>query len=196
MKTQIASALVAASLALPVAAWAQSATPGPVPGTTGNGTAVTAPQNAPDHNANANNPGDTNYTQNGNWQERVNQHIDQLRNQLHVTSNQEASFNKFADVMRDNARAMENAIGERVSQLQQLNAVDNMKSYAALARQHARNVERLASAFGTFYDKLTPEQKQQADQLFRARSEAMAARHNGEAASAQTGTSPSGAPHQ
>jgi hypothetical protein len=48
-----------------------------------------------------------------------------------------------------------------------MSAVDNMKSYAAIARSYADDTEKLATAFASLYAKLSPEQQKTADQLFR-----------------------------
>ena len=113
------------------------------------------------------------------WQARVDQRIQAMRTALDVTPNEEAAFNHFAHVMRENATAMDNLLHQRMSDVRSMNALENMRSYEQLANQHAEDVRRLTAAFETFYDKLSPEQKQQADQMFRQRaSEQIAAHHS------------------
>jgi hypothetical protein len=48
-----------------------------------------------------------------------------------------------------------------------MSAVDNMHSYAQIARAYADNTERLSTAFDSLYASLTDVQKQAADTLFR-----------------------------
>ena len=48
-----------------------------------------------------------------------------------------------------------------------MSAVDNMHSYAQIARAYADNTERLATAFDSLYASLTDPQRQAADMLFR-----------------------------
>jgi hypothetical protein len=48
-----------------------------------------------------------------------------------------------------------------------MSAIDNMHSYAQIARAYADNTERLATAFDSLYASLTDTQKQAADTLFR-----------------------------
>jgi hypothetical protein len=48
-----------------------------------------------------------------------------------------------------------------------MNAVDNMKSYAIVARAYADNTQKLSDAFATLYGSLSDVQKRTADTLFR-----------------------------
>ncbi len=48
-----------------------------------------------------------------------------------------------------------------------MNAVDNMHSYAQIARAYADNTEHLATAFDSLYASLSEVQKRAADTLFR-----------------------------
>jgi hypothetical protein len=49
----------------------------------------------------------------------------------------------------------------------EMNAVDNMHSYAQIARAYADNTERLATAFDSLYASLSDIQKRAVDTLFR-----------------------------
>jgi hypothetical protein len=45
-----------------------------------------------------------------------------------------------------------------------------MQSYQQVAEAHAQHLQKLVAAFQSLYEALSPEQKQKADQAFRARS--------------------------
>jgi hypothetical protein len=102
-------------------------------------------------------------------QAKVEAHIKQLHSQLKITQAQEDDWKKFADVMRTNAADMQTAVREREQQFPSMNALQNMQSYQKLAQTHAEHLEKLASAFETLYNALPQQQKQVADQVFRAR---------------------------
>ncbi|HEX3882744.1 MAG TPA: Spy/CpxP family protein refolding chaperone [Stellaceae bacterium] len=102
-------------------------------------------------------------------QAKVEAHIKQLHNQLKITQAQEADWKKFADVMRTNAADMQSAEQQREQQYPSMNALQNMQSYQKLAQTHAEHLDKLASAFETLYNSLPAQQKQAADQAFRAR---------------------------
>jgi len=143
--THIAAAVLAAALAVPVAAWAQTTTtPAPVAGA-----------------ASAESP-----------RQRVEQHIADLYATLQITPAQQKQWNEFAQVMLDNAQSMDMLVTKNRSSMTTANAEETMQNYAAMAKQHEQNVEKLLPAFRTLYASLTPEQKKAADEAFRERAEA------------------------
>jgi protein CpxP len=97
----------------------------------------------------------------------VEKRIDQLRNTLKITPSETQAFDSFAQVMRENADKLDSLIQARQEAGPTLNAVDQMKSYQALAQAHADEMQRLVPAFSQLYDALTPEQKKTADEDFR-----------------------------
>lgn len=99
-------------------------------------------------------------------------HIRTLHARLKITPEQEGTWGQFTAVMRENARNADQANAERRDRLgQNLSAIDNLQSYAALALAHAQGVQRLVPAFQAVYNSFSPEQRTLADQLFRNRSE-------------------------
>ena len=105
---------------------------------------------------------------------RVEARIKQLHTQLGITQAQEPQWDQFAKVMRDNGSDMDKVLAERAQQFKSMNAVQDMESYQRVAEAHVRHLQKLVPAFQTLYDSMSPEQKQKADQVFRARSEARA----------------------
>jgi hypothetical protein len=97
----------------------------------------------------------------------VDQRIDSLKTRLGITPAEEAAWDTFADTMRDNAAETDQLFATRSASAGTMTAVENMHSYAAIARAYADNTERLSNAFDTLYADLTPAQKQAADALFR-----------------------------
>jgi protein CpxP len=100
--------------------------------------------------------------------ERVEQRISQLHAQLRITPAQQAQWDQFAQVMRENARNMEQRLEQRVSSFTSLNAADNLQSYAQVSELHAQDVKKLADAFQPVYAAMSDEQKKNADTVFRA----------------------------
>jgi periplasmic protein CpxP/Spy len=100
---------------------------------------------------------------------RVEKRISTLHAQLKITAAEEPQWQKFADVMRDNAQKMNQSASDRAQKFQSMNAVDNMKSYADLAVQHGQNMQALAVAFTDLYNSMSPDQQKVADQVFRNR---------------------------
>jgi lysophospholipase L1-like esterase len=104
-------------------------------------------------------------------EERVEGRIKELHAQLHITPAEEPQWNEFAEVMRENARDMDQAFMQRAQQFPTMNAVQNMQSYEQISEQHAQRVQKLVPAFQKLYDAMPDQQKRLADQVFRANAE-------------------------
>ena len=157
--SHLASAAVVALLALPAAALAQP-TQSPAPA------APPAPASSPmtSHPI----PGK-------NMEERVESHIKELHAQLRITAAEEPQWDQFAQVMRDNARDMDQAFTQRAQQYPTMNAVQNMQSYEQIAEAHAQHLQKLVPAFDNLYNAMPEQQKKLTDQVFRANAEQHAA---------------------
>jgi protein CpxP len=155
----LASVAVAALLALPGAALAQSAQS---PGTQ----ATTPPPPASTTSPMAARP-----VAGKNAEERVENRIKELHTQLRITAAEEPQWNQFAEVMRENAREMDQTLIQRAQQFSTMNAVQNLQSYAQLAEAHAQRVQKLVPAFENLYNAMPEQQKQVADQVFRGNAE-------------------------
>jgi protein CpxP len=107
-------------------------------------------------------------------QAAVDQRIRALQSQLGITEAQMPLWNAFAQAMRDNAAGTDALFAQRAGAVGSMSAVDNMHSYAQIARAYADNTERLATAFDLLYASLTDTQKQAADTLFRQQATAAA----------------------
>ena len=96
----------------------------------------------------------------------VERRIAGLQRRLKITPEQQPQWDAFAAVMRQNAGHMETLQRERADKVATMNAPDDMRSYADVARAHADDLQRLAAAFDTLYAAMTPEQKAEADRTF------------------------------
>src|SRR5271167_234245 len=107
-------------------------------------------------------------------QAAVDQRIRALQSQLGITEAQMPLWTAFAQAMRDNAASTDALFAQRAGAVAAMSAVDNMHSYAQIARAYADNTERLATAFDSLYASLSDTQKQAADTLFRQQATAAA----------------------
>jgi len=159
LSNRLASVAIAALLALPGAALAQSAQP--------SATQVTTPPPP----ANTTSPMAGRPVAGKNAEERVENRIKELHAQLHITPAEEPQWNQFAEVMRENAREMDQTLMQRGQQFSTMSAVQNLQSYAQLAEAHAQRVQKLIPAFENLYNAMPEQQKQVADQVFRGNAE-------------------------
>ena len=110
-----------------------------------------------------------------NMEERVENHIKQLHAQLHITPVEQPQWDQFAQVMRENARDMDQAFMQRAQQYPTMNAMQNMQSYEQMAEAHVLHLQKLVPAFDNLYNAMPEQQKQLTDQVFRANAERHAA---------------------
>ena len=170
----LASVAVAALLALPAAAFAQSAVPATAaPATT---VAPTTPA-APPAPATAASPMPSQPAPGNSAAQRVETHIRQLHAQLRITPAEQPQWEQFAQVMRDNARDMDQAFMQRAQQYPTMTAVQNMQSYQQIAEAHAQHLQKLVPAFDNLYSAMPEQQRQLADQVFRANAATNQQRH-------------------
>ncbi len=98
----------------------------------------------------------------------VDHRITELHGRLHITTDQKPQWDQFTQVMRDNAKEMDEAYQKRAQQLGSMSAVDNMQSFAQIEQERAQDMQKLVPAFQTLYASLSDQQKKAADEMFRA----------------------------
>lgn len=98
--------------------------------------------------------------------EGVETRIAELHSKLHITPDQEAQWNGVAQVMRDNAKAMETLMLQRSQNLKTMTALDDLQSYREINQAHVDGVNKLIPAFETLYNAMSPDQKKNADAVF------------------------------
>jgi protein CpxP len=94
------------------------------------------------------------------------QHITELHAQLKITAAEETQWMAVAEVMRENARDLDQAIDKRDATVASATAIDSLTSYSNIAQVHADGVKKLASAFSGLYSVMPDAQKKQADDVF------------------------------
>ena len=100
--------------------------------------------------------------------ERVETRIKALHANLKITAAQEPQWTTVAQVMRDNAKAIEAISDQRTKNIKTMNAVDDLRSYETLAEAHADGLKKLVAAFQPLYDSMSADQKKNADTVFQA----------------------------
>jgi len=100
---------------------------------------------------------------------RVEARIKSLHAQLKITPDQEREWGTVADVMRQSASNIDELSQRRSKDRAGMTAVDNLKSYQAIAEAHADEMNKLVPAFTALYAKMSPDQQKNADQAFQPR---------------------------
>ena len=89
-----------------------------------------------------------------------------LHDLLKISPDQEAQWRSVAQVMRDNASAIDGAVAARVQKAQTMNAIDDLSSYQAIVAAHAEGLRKLETAFAPLYSSMPRRQQRTADEVF------------------------------
>lgn len=99
--------------------------------------------------------------------ETVEQRIASLHADLQITPQEEPKWDRVAQVMRDNATAMQKLVADRDSKsAANVTAVEDLKQYEKFAQAHVTGLRKLTASFETLYDSMPSGQKKVADQVF------------------------------
>jgi len=90
-----------------------------------------------------------------------------VKTELKITDAQTPLWNKVADAMRANAKAMDDVIAsaKRDPNAPEPTAVERLELRSRLATVRAQGSEQLLAAFKPLYENLSPEQRKSADEL-------------------------------
>ena len=90
-----------------------------------------------------------------------------VKAELKITDAQAPLWNKVADSMRANAKAMDDLFAgmKRDPNAPRPNAVERLEMRSRMAAVRAQGDQQLLAAFKPLYDSLSPEQKKSADEL-------------------------------
>ena len=94
--------------------------------------------------------------------QRLDKQIAALYRRLHITPAQQAPWDGFVQVLRENAAHAGDSAKAR-AEAGGKTAVEHLMALAAAARSRANDVERLVPAFEALYAAMSPEQRQLAD---------------------------------
>jgi len=109
--------------------------------------------------------------------DRAEQRLAQMHQQLGITSAQEGAWDQFAQASTKIADELNTAFRDRAAQTASMNAVENMKSFAAIDVKRADDMQGLVQQFQVLYAALSPDQQHKVDAMFRQNTERAAARH-------------------
>jgi hypothetical protein len=99
--------------------------------------------------------------------DRAELRIQDMHTRLMITVAQEEQWGKVAEVMRENAKVMDDLTQARMDRAATMTAVDDLKSYGEITGAHADGIKKLTPVFATLYDSMSDPQKKVADTLFR-----------------------------
>jgi periplasmic protein CpxP/Spy len=99
-------------------------------------------------------------------EQRVEDRIAYLHQQLKITSQQDPQWTAFADVMRSNGDTMSKLFEARRAN-KNISALDDMKQYAEITQANADGTKKLLDAFQPLYESMSADQKKLADTTFR-----------------------------
>ncbi len=99
--------------------------------------------------------------------ETLDQRISSMHAALKITPAEEADWMKVVDVMRRNESDMQKMVADRKAEgSQNLNAVDDLKTYQSFSQAHVDGLKDLVASFETLYADMPADQKLVADHVF------------------------------
>lgn len=98
---------------------------------------------------------------------RIDQQITDLHARLLISPAQQPQWDRFSDVMRENARDTDQTFQRRVQAMSTMTAPENMQSYAQVTSEYAQHMQNLVPSFQALYETMSDSQKRIADQVFR-----------------------------
>jgi protein CpxP len=102
----------------------------------------------------------------GSHSAKVEARISEMHAKLKITPAEEAQWGSVAEVMRDNAKTLDTLVQARLENANTASAIDDLKSYSAIADAHAEGTKKFVTVFQTLYDSMSVAQKADADALF------------------------------
>lgn len=99
--------------------------------------------------------------------ERTDARIKDLENALKITPEQQGAWKALTQVMQENAKAQEALFKARKDNSQNMNAVEDIKSYSQIVEAQAEGLKKFIPAFEALYAGMSDEQKKNADVLFK-----------------------------
>ncbi|MEM5400200.1 Spy/CpxP family protein refolding chaperone [Paraburkholderia unamae] len=99
--------------------------------------------------------------------ETVDDRVKELHAELKITPAEEDQWAKVADVMRNNAKTVDDLIQQRHDNAQQQTAVENLQSWNEIAQANAEGSKAMLDAFSALYATMPDSQKKLADAAFR-----------------------------
>ena len=99
--------------------------------------------------------------------EHTENQIKQLQGALNISEAQQPLWNNMTQVMRENARDMDDLNKERAEQTAPMNAVEHMKFHSQVTQSHLSQANKLIPPFEAFYDSMSDQQKNITNIVFR-----------------------------
>jgi periplasmic protein CpxP/Spy len=99
--------------------------------------------------------------------ETIDDRVKELHAELKITPAEEDKWGKVADVMRNNAKNVDDLIQQRHDNAPKQTALENLQSWNAIAQAHADGSKALLDAFSALYADMPDSQKKLADAAFR-----------------------------
>jgi len=99
--------------------------------------------------------------------QRTEARIADLQKALKITPDQQGVWNALVQVMKDNAKEMDELRKARTKSRRDMNAVEDLQNYCQVTETHLAGMKKMLPAFEALYNSMSDEQKKNADALFK-----------------------------
>ncbi len=100
-------------------------------------------------------------------EDRTEVRIKNMHTKLKITQAQEEQWAKVTQTMLDDAKIMDALTQARADHADDMNAIDDLKSYGEIVEAHADGIKKLTPVFASLYASMSEAQKTEADTFFR-----------------------------
>lgn len=95
--------------------------------------------------------------------------IKSLQDALSITETQKAQWNSLTQVMRENAKDMDDLRKDKAANNKAMNAVERLKLHSHITEVRLNQLKKFIPTFETFYNNMGDEQKTIIDEIFHGR---------------------------
>ena len=94
-------------------------------------------------------------------------HVARLKTALKITPEQQGKWDALVQVMRDNAKDMDDLRQARTKKHRDMNAVEDMNNYIQVSEAHLAGMKKMLPTFEDLYNSMSDKQKKSADSIFK-----------------------------
>lgn len=99
--------------------------------------------------------------------ERTDAQTAKLKDALKITPEQQGKWDVLVQVMKDNAKDMDEQRKARTKKRSEMNAVEDMNNFIQVSEIHVAGMKKMVPVFEDLYKSMSDEQKKNADSIFK-----------------------------
>jgi len=99
--------------------------------------------------------------------EQTEDQVANLKAALKITPEQQGKWDALVQVMKDNAKDLDDLRKARTKSRKDMNAIEDMNNYVQVSESHLAGMKKMLPTFEDLYKSMSDEQKKNADSIFK-----------------------------